>query len=146
MTSSARLAAVRARPRGIRPATPAPRPDRALRAIADGTRLRILGLLLDGEICVGDLVAILRVPQPTASRHLACLRAAGLVATRRHRLWTFYALARPTSVFHARLLDCVRACLPEVPQLRADVLRATRVRASGGCCPEGLRAGGGKGR
>ena len=69
------------------------------RAFSDPTRLRILHLLLDGELCVGDLVKILKVPQPTASRHLAYLRRAGLVATRRNGLWNYYALklAKPTS-------------------------------------------------
>lgn len=62
------------------------------RAFSDPTRLRILHLLLDGELCVGDLVKILKVPQPTASRHLAYLRRTGLVATRRNGLWNYYTL------------------------------------------------------
>jgi DNA-binding transcriptional ArsR family regulator len=54
------------------------------RAFSDRTRLRILHLLSEGELCVGDLVGVLRVPQPTASRHLAYLRRAGLVVTRKN--------------------------------------------------------------
>jgi predicted transcriptional regulator len=46
------------------------------RAFSDRTRLRILRLLLGGELCVGDIVSAIRVPQPTASRHLAYLRKA----------------------------------------------------------------------
>ena len=52
-------------------------------ALADETRLRILGLLLAGEVCVCDIHESLKVPQPKASRHLAYLRRSGLVETRR---------------------------------------------------------------
>jgi ArsR family transcriptional regulator len=62
-------------------------------ALADPTRLRILSLLGDGEVCVCHLHASLDVPQPTASRHLAYLRKAGLVAARREGIWMHYKLA-----------------------------------------------------
>jgi ArsR family transcriptional regulator len=110
-----------------------------LRAASDRTRLRLLQILRGGPICVGDLVTILRMPQPTVSRHLAHLRAAGLVVTRRHRFWTFYALARPASAFHGKLLACLDACSDEVPQIRADAVRVERLRATGGCCPDSVR-------
>jgi ArsR family transcriptional regulator, arsenate/arsenite/antimonite-responsive transcriptional repressor len=62
-------------------------------ALADPTRLRILSLLGDGEICVCHLHASLDVPQPTASRHLSYLRKAGLVAARRDGIWMHYRMA-----------------------------------------------------
>jgi len=74
------------------------------RAFSDRTRLRILHLLLGGELCVGDLVRILEVPQPTASRHLAYLRKAGLVRTRKNGLWNFYKLAEANTAFHGDLI------------------------------------------
>ena len=61
-------------------------------SLADPTRLRILALLRDGEICVCHLHASLEVPQPTASRHLAYLRKAGLVDARRQGIWMHYHL------------------------------------------------------
>ena len=54
-----------------------------LKALADKTRLRILGLLAAGEVCVCHLHKSLKLPQPTVSRHLAYLRRAGLVETRK---------------------------------------------------------------
>ena len=57
------------------------------KALADATRLRILGLLLTGEICVCDIHESLKIPQSKASRHLAYLRRSGLVQTRRDGLW-----------------------------------------------------------
>jgi ArsR family transcriptional regulator len=62
-------------------------------ALADPTRLRILSLLSDDEICVCHLHASLDVPQPTASRHLAYLRKSGLVEARRDGSWMHYRLA-----------------------------------------------------
>ncbi|MGE0460331.1 MAG: ArsR/SmtB family transcription factor [Vicinamibacterales bacterium] len=62
-------------------------------ALADPTRLRILSLLKDGEVCVCDIHASLGVPQPTASRHLAYLRRTGLVGARRDGVWMHYSLA-----------------------------------------------------
>src|SRR3712207_1155859 len=63
-------------------------------ALADPTRLRILSLLGDEEICVCHIHASLDVPQPTASRHLAYLRNAGLVEARREGIWMHYRLAK----------------------------------------------------
>lgn len=105
------------------------------RAFSDPTRLRMLHLLLEGETCVGDLVTILRVPQPTASRHLSYLRRAGLVTARRSGRWMFHALQPARGGFHERLLECLRACFRDVPALAVDARRAGRLRASGGCCP-----------
>lgn len=63
-------------------------------ALADPTRLRILSLLDEDEICVCHLHASLDVPQPTASRHLAYLRKSGLVEARRDGVWMHYRLAK----------------------------------------------------
>jgi len=62
-------------------------------ALADPTRLRILSLLSEDEICVCHIHAGLDVPQPTASRHLAYLRKSGLVEARRDGVWIHYRLA-----------------------------------------------------
>ena len=62
-------------------------------ALSDPTRLRMLALIAGGEICVCHIHDSLGVPQPTASRHLAYLRRAGLVETRRAGIWMHYRLA-----------------------------------------------------
>jgi len=111
--------------------------DLMFRAFSDRTRLRILHLLDAGELCVGDLVAILRVPQPTASRHLAYLRKAGLVLARKVGLWSFYSLAPAQSSFQQKLLECLADCFCEVPEIKADSSAAAKIRKSGGCCPHG---------
>jgi len=112
------------------------RVDALFRAFSDETRLRILNVLRDGEMCVGDLVRLLGVPQPTASRHLAQLREAGLVTTRRSGLWSFYRLTAGGGRFHRRLLGCLASCFDEVPELTSDLVAAKKLRRQGGCCPE----------
>jgi ArsR family transcriptional regulator len=109
--------------------------DLMFKAFSDKTRLRILSLLQDGECCVGDLVHILGIEQPSASRHLAYLRKAALVAVRNAGLWKYYSLAPAQGAFHAKLQECLACCFQEVPQIRADQARAKQLRKSGGCCP-----------
>ena len=100
--------------------------DKMFRAFSDRTRLRILNLLLRGELCVCDIVNTLKVPQPTVSRHLAYLRTAGLVEARREGLWMHYRLATPKAAFHKKLIDCLGCCFQDVPQLTKDAKRLKR--------------------
>jgi ArsR family transcriptional regulator len=109
--------------------------DLMFRAFSDQTRLRILHLLLGGEMCVGDLVEILEIEQPSASRHLAYLRKAGLVVVRKAKTWSYYSLKSASEPFHQKLLECLACCFREAPALQADQARAKKVRLGGGCCP-----------
>jgi ArsR family transcriptional regulator, arsenate/arsenite/antimonite-responsive transcriptional repressor len=119
-------------------------------ALADPTRLRILALLVHGEVCVCDIHGSLNVPQPTASRHLAYLRRHGLVATRRDGLWVHYRLADdlPGGVRHA--IDGVLHCVTHSPEARMDgrnLARTTGRRVplrpvpTRGCCGPGAVEG-----
>lgn len=65
----------------------------ALRAVAEPTRLRILGLLSSGELTVSELTQILRQSQPRVSRHLKLLCEAGVLNRFREGTWVFYRLA-----------------------------------------------------
>ena len=108
------------------------RADETFRAFSDPTRLRILHLLLGGELCVCDLVAVLGVPQPKASRHLAYLRKAGLVLARKQGLWSYYSLAPARDTLHERLLDCLASCFQGAPELAKDAKRLAVRQKS--CC------------
>lgn len=101
------------------------------RAFSDRTRLRILHLLLEGELCVCDIVTVVRVPQPTASRHLAYLLRSGLIKKRKQGLWAYYKLAAAASPLHRNLLKCLKECFRNVPELAADSRRASK---TGICC------------
>ena len=80
-------------------------------ALADPTRLRILSLLGDDEVCVCHLHASLDVPQPTASRHLAYLRKAGLVEARREGSWMHYRLSPIANPVVAAVVTSARHAL-----------------------------------
>lgn len=101
------------------------------KALGDGTRLRILALLLSGEVCVCDIHESLRIPQPKASRHLAYLRRSGLVETRRDGLWIHYRLATLEGPVLAVLGDAVRQALTHAGTVNRD---AERLRKRTGCC------------
>lgn len=94
--------------------------DGLFKGFADPTRLRLLNVLVAGELCVCDLVDLLGVSQPNVSRHLAYLRRAGLVEVTRDWKFAHYRLAPPTSAVHATLLACVRTCFGGVPPLDAE--------------------------
>ena len=81
--------------------------ENTFKALADQTRLRIIGLLTAGEICVCDIHGSLSLPQPTVSRHLAYLRKAGLVDTRKDGLWVHYRLAALPDLVMQALLNAV---------------------------------------
>ncbi len=110
-------------------------------ALGDTTRLRILGLLLTGEVCVCDIHESLKIPQPKASRHLAYLRRSGLVETRRDGLWIHYRLATGPDPVIGAITDAVRHALTHVDSIKKD---AERLQGRTGCCvptPADVEAG-----
>lgn len=117
----------------MKTAIASPKIEVIFRALSDRTRLRILNLLQDGELCVCDLVDVLDAPQPTISRHLAYLRKAGLVIARKDGLWSYYRLTEARSELHERLLECLAACRQEAPELDRD-LRRLRSLDRPNCC------------
>src|SRR4029453_3951550 len=96
------------------------------KALADATRLRILGLLLTGEVCVCDIHESLKIPQSKASRHLAYLRRSGLGETRREGLWIHYRLGTLSDPVLAAIADAVRHALTHVDSVQRDGERLTK--------------------
>jgi ArsR family transcriptional regulator, arsenate/arsenite/antimonite-responsive transcriptional repressor len=93
------------------------------RALSDRTRLRILGLLRAGEVCVCDIHDSLGIPQSRASRHLAYLRRTGLVIGRRSGLWVHYRLAHPTDPVVAAVLEVTAHAIAHLDATRRDLVR-----------------------
>ena len=102
---------------------------RQFKAFSDETRLRILHLLLDGELCICDLVGALELPQSTISRHMAYLRNAGLVKDRRKAVWVYYSLAEPRNPIHACQLKCLSECFEGYTILKQDQARLDSLMA-----------------
>jgi len=105
--------------------------DAAFKALADPTRLRILGLLMGGEVCVCDIHDTLGIPQPKASRHLSYLRKSGLVSGRKQGLWVRYQIAPLDDAVLKSLMSAVTHCLCHVEAVGKD---RQRLDAKTGCC------------
>jgi ArsR family transcriptional regulator len=111
------------------PAKPSFNVERFFQALGDNTRLRLLNLMGAQEICVCYFVEILGQPQPKISRHLAYLRSAGIVATRREGKWMHYRIVMPPHIGAAQVLRQTLAWMGEERAMQAD-----RARLSRACC------------
>ena len=100
------------------------------KALADATRLRILGLLLTGEVCVCDIHESLKLPQSKVSRHLAYLRATEMVTARKDGLWVHYSLSPWPDPAIQQLVDSAVHAVTHVPDAEKDVRRMAKVK----CC------------
>src|SRR3954470_4394655 len=108
-----------------RAATMKPRPavdelEHVFKALADRTRLRILALLGNNEVCVCHIHDSLGLPQPTVSRHLAYLRKSGLVAVRRDGVWMHYQLSRSLSSIMRGVVSAAVDALQQLPATTQD--------------------------
>lgn len=102
------------------------------RSLADRTRLRLLNLMGDDEVCVCFFVEILKTNQPKVSRHLAYLRRAGIVAVRRQGTWMHYRIVEPPDQDAARVLKDVREWLLKDGEMQRDRKQLVKVC----CAPE----------
>jgi ArsR family transcriptional regulator len=103
--------------------------ERFFQALGDSTRLRLLNLMGEQEICVCYFVEILGGPQPKISRHLAYLRSAGIVAARREGKWMHYRIVMPSHIGAAQILRQTLGWLKEEKAMQADRARLTKA-----CC------------
>jgi ArsR family transcriptional regulator len=102
---------------------------RFFQALGDRTRLRLLNLMGDREICVCYFVEILDSPQPKISRHLAYLRSAGIVSARREGKWMHYRIVMPPHAGAAQVLKQTLETLGEEKTMQTDTARLAKA-----CC------------
>jgi ArsR family transcriptional regulator len=112
--------------------------EQLFQALGDRTRIRLLNLMTDGEVCVCFFVEVLAEPQPKISRHLAYLRSAGLVGARREAKWMHYGITPPEHPTVQQAFEAVLATFADDRELQRD-----RVALAKACCstrvPEQLR-------
>jgi ArsR family transcriptional regulator, arsenate/arsenite/antimonite-responsive transcriptional repressor len=117
--------------------------ENVFKALADKTRLRILALLGNNEVCVCHIHDSLGLPQPTVSRHLAYLRKSGLVAARRDGVWMHYQVSRALSPLARGIVGAAVDALQQVPATNQDRKQFQRsfgqlyvldTPAGGACC------------
>ncbi len=109
--------------------------SRLFKALADETRLRIVALLSHGELCVCHLEDALGLSQPRISRHLATLRASGVVEDRREGSWVYYRLVTQPDADCERQLRSLVKAFAEREVLRRDRARLVRTRGPRACKP-----------
>jgi ArsR family transcriptional regulator len=109
-------------------------------ALSDRTRLRLLNLMGEDEVCVCFFVEVLGEIQPKVSRHLAYLRRAGIVGARRDGKWMHYRITPPADGHAARILADLLVWLKEDRQMREDRARLVKVCCSSELAPQLLGA------
>ncbi len=102
-------------------------------ALADRTRLRLLNLMGHDEVCVCFFVEVLQTNQPKISRHLAYLKRAGLVESRRDGLWMHYQIVEPEQEEAAEIFRQVQGFMQKDEEMQADRERMRHV-----CCAPDL--------
>lgn len=112
--------------------------ERTLKAAADATRLRILRMLADGDLCVCQVVEVLGLSQSTVSKHLLLLKNAGLVEDEKRGKWVFYRLSpRDARTLAGAVVGLLEGALSREPRVAEDLRKARlpRVKKLGACCP-----------
>ena len=99
------------------------------KALADQTRLRLINLMGDDEVCVCFFVEVLKTNQPKISRHLAYLRRAAVVSARREGKWMHYRIVEPPDPHAASIFREVRAWLANDSAMQRDRIRLAKI-----CC------------
>lgn len=107
--------------------------EQLFKGLADQTRLRVLNLLLHGELCVCDIQYVLESPQPNVSRHLTYLRNSGLVLDRREGPRIYYRLAQPAAGVHKQLFEFLKQVFQDSPTLADDLRRLKKAIQNGSC-------------
>jgi ArsR family transcriptional regulator len=103
--------------------------EELFKALADRTRLRLINLMGNDEVCVCFFVEVLKLNQPKISRHLAYLRRAGVVAARRDGKWMHYRIVEPPDPRAASIFREVRASLANDSGMKRDRARLAQI-----CC------------
>ena len=107
--------------------------EQYFKALADRNRLRILNLLLHGELCVCDIQFVLETSQPNVSRHLAYLKNSGLVLDRRDGFRIFYRLAEPKQGLKKKVFEFLQDTYKSEEQLHDDTRRLKEAIQEGSC-------------
>jgi ArsR family transcriptional regulator len=107
--------------------------EQLFKGLADQTRLRILNLLIHGELCVCDVQYVLQSSQPNVSRHLTYLKNSGLVLDRREGARMYYRLAQPAGGVHKLLFEFLRDLFQSSEALAEDSRKLKKAIQTGSC-------------
>jgi len=106
--------------------------EAVMKAVSDPTRVRILKILEDGEICVCQIIAVVELSQSTISKHLFLMKVAGLIEDRKDKKWVFYSLdGKDADGYAGRVLRNLRGWLNDDPVIARDRERTVSARELG---------------
>lgn len=91
------------------------------KTLGDDVRIRILGLLLKKELCVCDIESVLEISQANASRHLAKMKIAGILASRKNAQWVYYSINKRFMELHPELVESFSAELKKRSDHKKDI-------------------------
>lgn len=107
--------------------------QQTFKGLSDQTRLRVINLLLHGELCVCDIQYVLESSQPNVSRHLTYLKSSGLVVDRREGPRMYYRLAQPGASFQKLLFRFLRDVFRDSEELARDSQKLRKAIEAGSC-------------
>ena len=111
---------------------------KAVKALSDETRLRIMNVLLERECCVCEVMQALDISQTRASRNLGILQGAGFLKARRDRLWILYSIDwATTNQYTSSLAKLLKESPISSELLEKDRERLKHARRIGPGCPSG---------
>lgn len=104
------------------------------KALADETRIRMLNLLRDGELCVCDIETVLDIQQSNASRHLNKLKTAGIIASEKKAQWVYYRFNDDIFFTYPFLNQIINDEIQKIKLCRQDRTRLQQHKATGSSC------------
>jgi ArsR family transcriptional regulator len=107
--------------------------ERMFKGLADVNRLRILNLLMHGELCVCDIQYVLDSPQPNVSRHLIYLKNSGLVEDRREGPRMYYRIPESAGGVRQQLFAFLRRVFEGEPSFSEDARKLKKAIQNGSC-------------
>ncbi len=107
--------------------------EQLFKGLSDRTRLRILNLLIHGELCVCDIQYVLDSSQPNVSRHLTYLKNSGLVSDRREGSRMYYRLAQTENGLSRPLFRFLSDAFKSCDALAEDLRKLRKAVANGSC-------------
>lgn len=107
-----------------------------LKIISDENRLRIMNILKENSLCVGEIQTILNIKQSNASRHLEKLKSSGLITSKKNAQWIYYQLSNEKLDEYSFLKELVFEDIKSDLVFKEDMLRLNKYKASGLCCQD----------
>jgi len=105
-----------------------------LKALADENRLRILNLLINGELCVCDIETVLGIKQSNTSRHLNRLKIAGIITSQKKSQWVYYRLNDETFKNFPFISVIINDEMEKIDICKKDLELLEKTKSSGRCC------------